>query len=385
MVKGAAAHATDLESRRSARGPYAHRLPPLSGALALAFLLAAQAGAQQPMLTGRVLDGETGALLQGVEVTIRGAGRVVLTDERGLFRFGGLAAGTHWLEFRRLGYGERADSVTLTEDDVELEVEVRLSTRPVAMQPLRVTVRAGALDVWLASKGFPQRRAESRALLHTTHDEIGRTTVRSLNDLLRRVPEVRIRRFADGGGEIRLEPSPLPSGEPCPVSVYLNGYAVEFGRLNWSGGRWDLRASRPIRYDDLVPLADIDGIELYGPGESPVAAESVCGTLLLWSRVLRPQLDEPFTGRLHGAVVDDATGAVVAGVTVRLTPGLHEVVTDGRGLFAFPSLPPGEYRMEADYPDAAPWRGALTVKAFGTTEVELRLERGTHRPPDGAG
>ena len=138
--------------------------------------------------------------------------------------------------------------------------------------------------------------------------------------------------------------------------------------------RGDQRASRPIRFDDVVLLGDIDGIELYGPGESPVSSERGCGTLLVWNSMLRPQLDEAFTGSVRGVAVNDSTGAVMGGVKIRLRPGGLEAVTDVAGRFEFPALLPGDYEILAEYPGAEPWRGVVTVRAFGVIDVELRLE-----------
>jgi hypothetical protein len=330
--------------------------------------------ASQATIRGRVSDLDSGRALATVEVRLRGTAGTAVTDADGRFRLTGVMAGTWWLEFRMLGYEERADSVTVGPDDAEVDVDVRLATRPVELDPMTVTVRVGAIAAWLASRGFPQRRAEARSLLHATHDEIRHTAARNLNELLQRVPSVRIRRFVDGRVEVWLEPSPLPDGQPCRVAVYLNGAAVELGRFTWTGVRGDQRASRPIRFDDVVLLGDIDAIELYGPSESPVAGERGCGTLLVWNSMLRPQLDEEFTGSVRGVAVNDSTGAVMGGVKIRLRPGGLEAITDAAGRFEFPALLPGDYEILAEYPGAEPWRGVVTVRAFGVIDVELRLE-----------
>lgn len=52
---------------------------------------------------------------------------------------------------------------------------------------------------------------------------------------------------------------------------------------------------------------------------------------------------EPATGRLTGTVIDQTTGAPVAGVSV--TIGEYTVVTDANGNYDFPEVPAGNYLL----------------------------------------
>ncbi len=57
------------------------------------------------------------------------------------------------------------------------------------------------------------------------------------------------------------------------------------------------------------------------------------------------------TGAIRGIVTDDQ-GAPLPGVNVTLSGGnlmgVHTSVTDTRGEFRFPALPPGEYQVKAE-------------------------------------
>jgi hypothetical protein len=334
------------------------------------FIVPETGTAQDSMVRGRVVDDERGNVLGGVAVSLRDGERTVFTNEAGEFSIARLRSGVHALRFRMLGYADRTDSVAVPEGET-VEVMIRLSARAVPLEAVAVTARVGRIATWLASKGFSQRTLAGDGMLHLTHGDVMMQSGRNLDEIMRRTEGVRVRRLANGGGELLLEPSPLPDGRPCQVSVYLNGAAVDFGRFNWTGVEWRQRASRPMRFDDLLRLSEVDGIELYGPDERPVA-DAACGTLLLWSSALRPQIDEPFVGRVRGTAVD-GTGLAVEGVRVSLQPLGLSAVTDANGQFSIEDVPPGEYEMRAVAEGASPWIGNVRVRAFAVLDIELRI------------
>jgi Carboxypeptidase regulatory-like domain len=335
-----------------------------------ALLPAAPGAARQGAIHGRITDRDGNAPVAGVAVTVRGSERFVTTNTNGAFSFADLRPGLYWLDFRMLGYADRTDSVRITNESLDLAVT--LARRPVDLEPIEVTPRVGRITTWLAERGFSRRGMDGSALLHATGGQLRHKAARNLDALLRATKGVRVRRLADGGGEIRLEPSPQADGEPCIVTVYLNGSVVEFGRLNALDMGKRQSASRAMRFDDLLRIDDIDGIELYGPDDSPVAAG--CGALLLWSDPLRPTIDETFSGIVKGVAVDTGTGAPLVNVRIRLVPGDASTLTDSRGQFEFPDVTPGDYEIEAVVDGRSPWNYGITVKAYGTTSVEIRLD-----------
>ena len=83
------------------------------------------------------------------------------------------------------------------------------------------------------------------------------------------------------------------------------------------------------------------------------------------------------TGTINGAVTDES-GAVLPGATVSITGsaqmGVRTMVTDERGLYRFPSLPPGEYRLMFEMPGfQALVREQIQVPVGFTATVNVRL------------
>ncbi|MGD8278158.1 MAG: carboxypeptidase regulatory-like domain-containing protein [Gemmatimonadota bacterium] len=342
----------------------------------------APAAAQRNVIVGRVLDHGTGAPLSAVAVSIADSPFRTLTDEAGRFAFIQLEPGTYRLTFSMLGYAERSETVELSGEE-SAELEVRLGVSPVSLPAIDVTVDVGNITAWLASRGFAKRGLEGNAMLHTDYDGLRISHHRNLEELLRNVAGVRIRTLVDRDQQLLLEPDPRTGEGSCRVGVYLNGSNVEFGQSTWIGNaeakrRTDPfeRATRPMRFSDLLRLDLIDGIELYGPGKKPVAPDSTCGTLLIWSAKMRAAVDEDLTGTVRGTAIDDRSGAVLPGVRVTLDGTGLSTMSDANGSFEIPGVLPGDYRVMADYPDAAKWEAIVKVVAYGNVDLELRLERG---------
>jgi hypothetical protein len=281
--------------------------------------------------------------------------------------------------------------VTLSADDIA-ELEVRLAILPIELAPITVTVNRGSIAGWLAARGFAKRGLEGRAMLHMTYDQLAHGRFRNLDAVPRNVPGVRIRRLVDDDSEIVLDPDP-PTGEgSCKVSVYVNGAYVEFGRFRWGGvltgrsalDRWlkshPFDRERPLRFDDLAPLREVDGLELYGPGANPVAPDSSCASLLIWSSVLRPAVDEYLTGESRGRAVDSRTGAALQGVRVAVEETGLYAVSDSGGFFSILSMLPGQYRVSATYPNAERWQANVEIRAYEIIDLDLRLERRDDAP-----
>lgn len=82
-------------------------------------------------------------------------------------------------------------------------------------------------------------------------------------------------------------------------------------------------------------------------------------------------------GRIEGLVLD-RRGRPVAGCTVMLTGASPDhpdiaALTGDDGAFSFLDLEPGSYEVLARAEDGASEVGGVTVRATGTSRLELRL------------
>jgi len=339
--------------------------------LTLGLLLPAEAHAQSGVIEGTVL-GEDGRPVVGASVRLRGVSTLAVTPESGRFAFVRLKPGVYWLEIEAAGYAPRTDSLLLVQYQT-LEVEARLAVDPVVLPGLVVTTRSGPVAAWLASKGFPQRSEANGALLHATQRQLTMLGVRDLAEAVRRIPGIRIQQLVDAGTSILFEPeSGRVDPTPCPVEIYLNGVALDLGRLTevTFSGRAS-RAPRPLRLEDLVPIREVDGLEFYRAEESPVASPSSCGAVLIWSESRRGQWDADFTGAIRGTAVSG--DSPVGGIRISLEPGGNTTTTRPDGTFEFSQLPPGAYIIRAVQSDSTPWEGVVRVKANGVVTVELEI------------
>src|SRR3984957_7204197 len=87
------------------------------------------------------------------------------------------------------------------------------------------------------------------------------------------------------------------------------------------------------------------------------------------------------TGAIRGTVIDPS-GGVVQNVKVEIvseTSGAkRKVTTDNEGVYRFPLLPPGTYRLEASADGfKVAVRSGLPVTVTETTALDIRLEIGT--------
>ncbi|MBI4471187.1 MAG: TonB-dependent receptor [Acidobacteria bacterium] len=112
-----------------------------------------------------------------------------------------------------------------------------------------------------------------------------------------------------------------------------------------------------------------------------VAKKTVLVTLFIHCFSLAAMAQSSGFGRIGGAV-QDATGAVIPGVSVVLSRpgsvgGNQEAVTNERGAYQFSGLVPGTYSVRAELPGFRPaLRQSIVVNADATARVDLRLEVG---------
>jgi hypothetical protein len=218
-------------------------------------------------------------------------------------------------------------------------------------------------SVWLDANGVFARRAAGRALLTLAAPDLP-GGLGPLLDRFRASPGVRVDTDA-AGRVIRIDAVGAPDGA-CAPALYING-------TRWSNRRPD----RPIWFVDVVPLFEIDAVELYAGIDAPVGDPGDCGALLVWSRARARSGDPPFAGRIEG-VVRDTHGKPVAQITVTIEPTPDSATTDMQGRFVIDDLVPQEYRIVAG-PAGAAILEPVEVRAFRTTSVELIIDAASSR------
>ena len=211
-------------------------------------------------LRGRVVDAASGEPVGTAEVELVGTRQRTLAREDGGFSFPSLEPGEVRLKVTHLGYGDAEGAVQVAAGEM-VEVEVKLATEVIALDPITVTATRRNLPLW-ELQGL-HRRIESGWGQFVLREEIeARSPYRVVDLLVGTGVDV----YADGQF-IRMRRT------GCEPLVYLDGQKVSA-----------LGAAEALR---LVHPADLFAMEIYrGPAETPsqyIDTNSRCGVILLWT------------------------------------------------------------------------------------------------------
>ncbi len=116
-------------------------LPFLLGIIIAVGCLLPSSGMTAAEITGRISDAETGEPLAGAGVVIESIRRIARTDEEGVYRIPNLSPGEYRLEFGSLGYLPDTVSVTITNPDRTIVVDVLLKPDFSAADPVVIEGR----------------------------------------------------------------------------------------------------------------------------------------------------------------------------------------------------------------------------------------------------
>ncbi|MDE2661493.1 MAG: carboxypeptidase regulatory-like domain-containing protein [Gemmatimonadota bacterium] len=210
-------------------------------------------------LVGQVLDGRTHRPVAAAEVSVPDRAAVVTSNRMGRFVLSGVPVGSHELSVRHIGYAPLTHAVSVR-PGITTEVEIGLSTDPVELAPLVVTVeRPRRLEI----KGFYERKHWGELLglgTFITEEDIERWRPLRVSDLVSMLvpsvaPGMLNRRGSSG------------LNRTCRMAVYLDGFAV--------GRNLDLYV-KPI---------EVGGIEVYkGLASTPAEFASRCGAVVVWTK-----------------------------------------------------------------------------------------------------
>lgn len=236
-------------------------------------LLPAAVRAQSAEISGRVVEAGTGEPVPSAQIMLSALSRQAISGEDGSFALRGLAAGTHMVVTRRVGYAPRHDTLQLAEGQ-SLRMEIALQPEPATLPPVAVetTPRRPYLG------GFWERRDRGMGIFFT-RDEIERKRPLRITDIFQGLQGVTLTRTSRGRF-LTFE-----RGHRCVAAVFVNGSPFQ---MTDSG------------IDEIHP-DDIEAIEIYSPSRVPVvfnrtamppmttATHQVfgspnCGVVALWTR-----------------------------------------------------------------------------------------------------
>jgi hypothetical protein len=246
--------------------------------LMLLLALAAPRAAHAQRVEGLLRDAETGAPIGGATLRLLDAqGQAVSTgqsDARGLFTLRAPRPGLYRIEASRLGYREDATGTVDLTAGTEVEVELRLSSDAVRLDPLTVTgiPRYERLE----QSGFYARRDQfgpdglKQGIFMEQHD-IERMNAYSVGDIFDHVPGVR----TDRGLTMRRD---------CTPAVVINDVLATpgIGPLSMSGLGTLRGSGRRIPSPRVLV-----GVEVYTGSAVParwMTDADGCGLIMFWTR-----------------------------------------------------------------------------------------------------
>jgi len=214
-------------------------------------------------VAGQLVDQQSRAPVRGAKIRFLGTRFGAESDSAGRFAQAGLTAGIYLIEVRAVGYAKGSWVLRLGDDDVASEV-FELERLAVELDPVVVERRPGFAEQ--RRLDFERRRESGRGYFITEQD-IDRASPRTLGDLFRNVPGVRMQcRGSSAACRVRMARTP----RECSPDFVLDGF--------------------PATYSTSLdmPTVGIVGIEVYRTlSETPLEflrADNQCGTIVIWTR-----------------------------------------------------------------------------------------------------
>jgi len=251
--------------------PRRFRPPSTAHALAATLVLALPSGplqvapsTQRPAATlaGHVVDHESRGPVAAARVALGGTAYRTVADSTGRFTAEGIASGTYLLQVSAIGYGTGSWVIRLEEGEVRSQ-DFELEPVPVQLDPVAVE-RQPTFAEQRATE-FETRRASGRGYFISA-DNIQQTRPRTLGDLFRTVPGVRLVCRGSSNCAVRMARAP----RECRPDFIVDGF----------------EASNSTSLD--MPTVGIIGVEIYRTlSETPLQflrTDNQCGTIVIWTQ-----------------------------------------------------------------------------------------------------
>jgi len=248
----------------------------LAGANALAAAVGAQQTGGSGIVSGRVIDAQSGSPIAAASVSVQGTELGAVTGTDGTYRITRVPNGSHTIAARRIGYGAGSRLVT-TSDGQTVTVDFALQTSAVNLQQVVVTGTAGN-----------QTRAAQGAVVSTL--DVSTVTQQAAVSTVTQVLEGRVAgvNVAQGAGttgaapRINIRGATSISLSNAPL-VFIDGVRAYSGQRNDVGSYHNLEGfggQAVTALNDLNP-EDIESIEVVkGPAASTLyGADASAGVI----------------------------------------------------------------------------------------------------------
>lgn len=219
-------------------------------------------------LIGRVVD-ESGQSLTDVDINIlnRLSGRTI-SNQQGRFVLDGIQPGLAEIRFERLGYEARTSTVVVHPGRT-LEVEARMSTEPIPLEPIQVvTVRSEYLE----RTGYYDR-ADRHWGTQLGPQDLDDLVFEEVSDLVLYAPGIVLQNTRSIGRapDIVARQRYGATEAGCALDIYLDGQRIEGFDVN------------------DVPPAQLEALEVYMGLDVPIqfrrqSSQRGCGVFLMWTR-----------------------------------------------------------------------------------------------------
>lgn len=240
-----------------------------------AFAHAAPPALRAQTVTGVVLDDVSDRPLPDTPVLLLDSLDAVVkraaSDSLGRFLLPVPGRGRYRLFTDRPGYGTLESQVMLLAVGDTLDVELRLSPVPAALEG--ITVSVDQTREWLTDRGFYRRRERSLGYF-IEPEEIAERHPSRVTDLLRGIPGLLLKPHSQGIGYVPVSMRMSWRLHGCPMKLVVDGDPV---------------AAPDATIDEYVNIGEVIGVEVYpgaGGAGGPVqyrTADAFCGLILVWT------------------------------------------------------------------------------------------------------
>lgn len=252
---------------------------PLLGALVACMSLVAPGGdLAAQTVSGVVVSEVGGAALPGAQVTLMSTSSpyqlATTTGDDGRFTLRAPQPGSYTLRVSQLGHAETTTDPIELEDEVVLEVEIRLGIDAIPLDPLRVVARR-QIPRGRMRDFYERMNDPSIGGFYVTREEIDRRPMATPTALVTGAPGVTV---AHAGSSIGLDRSVIMIGD-CVARTFVDGVRIE--------------QSEAHTLDDILHTEAIGGVEVYrsqleAPAQYMDASPRACGVVLYWTRDPEP-------------------------------------------------------------------------------------------------